>query len=117
MGSFFSSLFGNSVRIVTGIVVAVIAVFLYQSWRSLSQQVELKLFTAYSLPMWGWMLVMFVLGCLFWIIVSHNPRAELKRELKRSRLAQKDLKSELDRLRNQSLKDPLPAGDDPGEAS
>ncbi len=57
------------------------------------------------LPLWIIMYASFAVGVLFWLLVSIFQILMLKRDLAKQRKEIKNLKSELDRLRNVSIEE------------
>ncbi|MBN1542970.1 LapA family protein [candidate division KSB1 bacterium] len=71
-----------------------------------------------ALPLWVVMYASFTAGLLFWLIVSIAQIASLKNNLRKQRKEIKNLKHELDTLRNVSIDDSvIPQPSDTGKTT
>ncbi|MBF0429866.1 MAG: LapA family protein [Fibrobacteria bacterium] len=105
MGKLINALFGNIMRVIVGVILAAIIIFLWQNWPLLNKDFELKLFGSAEYALWVWLLVVFVAGNISWMTMSFKSKRQLKKELYEHKKELKSVRSELDRLRNLSLSD------------
>jgi hypothetical protein len=108
MKNIISRLFGNSMRIIFGVLLAAVIIFLFQNWSGLTERpIELKFIGSAAKPLWFWLVCTLILGGLLGHLATFKSRRLTNKSLKQAQKELKALRIELDKLRNLSLTDDI----------
>ena len=105
MKNFISTLFGSSLKIVTGIILAIVIVFLMQNWAVLNDPTTITFFASAEYPFWVWLLSAFIIGGVGGYILNYKSKRQIKKSLAQQQKETMNLKTELDKHRNLTLTD------------
>ncbi|HOX86822.1 MAG TPA: lipopolysaccharide assembly protein LapA domain-containing protein [bacterium] len=89
------------------LIAAVVILIIGFAMQNTTQRVAVQFYQYRSieLPLWVVMYASFVAGLLFWLVVSIGRIVSLKRQLHKQHKESKNLRLELDSLRNASIDD------------
>jgi len=105
--NFIKAIVSNSIKLILGIILAAIVIFIWQNWDSLTGVVTLKFFSSAQYPLWFWLVIIFLTGNISWAILTLKSKRLLKKALNQKSVELNNSKIELDKFRKLSIKDDL----------
>ena len=98
-----NTLFGNSIKILIGVVLAIIVIFLLRNKAVLGQTTEFRLFGSVEYPFWLWLLFSFIAGGLVLFISNFKSRRQLKKTISQQTKELSQLQAEVENHRNSNI--------------